>query len=167
MPIWAITQDTGTTKYFNYSDGSLNLNSAISTGTSPLFAMIGGNWTSIKGDNALETQVIENETRYYQELRIKRHLTPGYRNFVSGQDAVSGFLPFQEMEQLIADNAGSKSIGFYSVINEDRKHSIVMEPNVLDNGNGGIFSGNCANYSSICPTYCNQIKVKGNKISNS
>ena len=167
MPIWVSTQDTGTTKYFNFSDDSSNLANAILAGSSPLFANIGGTWTSIKGDATLEGLAVENENRYFTELRIKRSTIPGFRNFKLGQDAVSGFLPFQEMEQLITDNAGSKSIGFYSVMNTDRKHSIIMEPNVLDNGNGGIFSGNCADYSSICPTYCNQIKVKGNKISNS
>lgn len=166
MPIWAFTKDTSTTKYFTYSDASMSLNDAITSGTSPLFAMIGGNWTSIKGDGTLETEAIDNETRYFDELRIKRSLIPGFRNFKPGQDAVSGFLPYQEMEELIADNAGATSIAFYSVMNSDRMHSIIMEPNVLDIGNGGIFSGNCADYSSLCPTKCNTIKVKGDQISN-
>lgn len=166
MPIWVTTQDIGSTKYFDFSDKSANLTTAISSGSSPLYANIGGTWTSIKGDATLEGLAVENEDRYFTELSIKRRTLPGYRNFQLGKDAVSGFLPFQEMEQLIADNAGSKSIGFYAVINSDRKHSIIMEPDVLDNGNGGIFSGNCADYASLCPNNCSTIKVKGNQISN-
>lgn len=97
--------------------------------------------------------------RYRSTFEIKSTTSQsGWRNMINGIDVYAAFVPFQELFDLVKDNAATginfTSVGKYYAAENIYKHSLVYSPNFSASNQIKMFTDQAANMTSLCPVNC-------------
>jgi hypothetical protein len=156
----------------NVSPTEMDVKSFLGRSKAPLYEVNDeGNLVDISGDETKKQVAIQNWTNYMKYIKIDRRFI-GERNFDldcrnSGRcDPGSVLFPVNVIHSLVKENQNAQFIYFNSGIRTETgslRHCLnistfppLSEPPSPGNG---LFSGNAANMSQLCPTKCGSIIV--------